>query len=97
MDRRKSLKAIALGTVSTGLLLDACKTADKKVVPETSTGTAASTIDRAPEEVEAYKKLMAEKFFTPHEMSTIAVLANIIIPADEKSGSATDAKVPDFI
>ncbi len=30
MDRRKSLKAIALGTVSTGLLLDACKLADKK-------------------------------------------------------------------
>jgi hypothetical protein len=30
-------------------------------------------------------------------MSTIAVLANIIIPSDEKSGSATDAKVPDFI
>ena len=97
MDRRKSLKAIALGTVSTGLLLDACKTADKKVVPETTTGTAASTIDRAPEEVEAYKKLMGEKFFTSHELSTIAVLANIIIPADEKSGSATDAKVPDFI
>jgi hypothetical protein len=97
MDRRKSLKAIALGTVSTGLLLDACKTADKKVVPETTTGTAASTIDRAPEEVEAYKKLMGEKFFTSHELSTIAVLANIIIPSDEKSGSATDAKVPDFI
>ena len=97
MDRRKSLKALALGTVSTGLLLDACKTADKKVVPSTTQGTVASTIDRAPEETEAYKKLMSEKFFTPHEMSTIGVLANIIIPADETSGSATDAKVPDFI
>jgi len=97
MDRRKSLKALALGTVSTGLLLDACKTADKKTVPATTQGTVASTIDRAPEETEAYKKLMSEKFFTPHEMSTIGVLANIIIPADETSGSATDAKVPDFI
>ena len=97
MDRRKSLKALALGTVSTGLLLDACKTADKKTAPATTQGTVASTIDRAPEETEAYKKLMSEKFFTPHEMSTIGVLANIIIPADETSGSATDAKVPDFI
>src|SRR6476659_5578181 len=97
MDRRKSLKALALGTVSTGLLLDACKTVDKKAVPATTQGTVASTIDRAPEETEAYKKLMSEKFFTPHEMSTIGVLANIIIPADETSGSATDAKVPDFI
>ena len=38
-----------------------------------------------------------EKFFTDHEMATIAVLADIIIPADEVSGSATDAKVPEFI
>ena len=95
MDRRKSLKAIALGTVSTGILLDACKTADKK-----TTETAAvpeSTIDRTPEEKEAYKKLMSEKFFDKHEMATIAVLCDIIIPADQVSGSATDAKVPDFI
>jgi hypothetical protein len=30
-------------------------------------------------------------------MATITVLADIIIPKDEKSGSASDAKVPDFI
>jgi hypothetical protein len=40
---------------------------------------------------------MSEKFFTQHEMATIAVLCDIIIPRDEVSGSATDAKVPDFI
>jgi len=32
MDRRKSLKVMVLGTVSSGLILDACKTEDKKVV-----------------------------------------------------------------
>ena len=96
MDRRKSLKAMALGTVSTGLLLDACKTADKNAVPGQA-ATPEFTMDRAPEEVVRDRKLKSEKFFTPHEMSTIGVLANIIIPADEKSGSATDAKVPDFI
>jgi hypothetical protein len=96
MDRRKSLKAMALGTVSTGLLLDACKTADKNAVPGQA-ATPEFTIDRAPEEVVRDRKLKSEKFFTPHEMATIGVLANIIIPADEKSGSATDAKVPDFI
>jgi hypothetical protein len=36
-------------------------------------------------------------FFTPHEMATITVLADIIIPKDDISGSATDAKVPEFI
>ncbi len=38
-----------------------------------------------------------DTFFTPHEMATITVLADIIIPADEVSGSASDAKVPEFI
>ena len=94
MDRRKSLKAIVLGSVSTGILLDACKTADKKVA---GTAPPEFTIDRATEEVAEHRKLMSEKFFNQHEMSTIAVLSDIIIPADDKSGSATDAKVPDFI
>jgi len=40
---------------------------------------------------------MAETFFTPHEMATITVLADIIIPKDEVSGSASEAGVPDFI
>lgn len=38
-----------------------------------------------------------DKFFTADEMATIAILSDIIIPADEVSGSATDAKVPEFI
>ena len=40
---------------------------------------------------------MAETFFTTHEMATIAVLSDIIIPKDAISGSATEAGVPDFI
>ena len=34
-----------------------------------------------------------DKFFTDHEMATIAILSDIIIPKDEVSG-ATDVKVP---
>ena len=37
------------------------------------------------------------KFFTPEEFATITVLADIIIPKDDVSGSASDAKVADFI
>lgn len=40
---------------------------------------------------------MAEKFFTPHELQTVTVLSDIIIPADERSGSASQAGVPAFI
>ena len=53
--------------------------------------------DRQPIEMERDKKLNAEKFFTPHEMATITVLGDIIIPKDDHSGSASDAKVPEFI
>jgi len=37
------------------------------------------------------------KFFTPHEWRTVRVLADIVIPKDERSGSATDAKAPEFV
>jgi gluconate 2-dehydrogenase gamma chain len=96
MDRRESLKLIAWSTVSTSLVLDACKTNDKKPV-EQKDGAPASTIDRMAEEKAADEALMKDKFFTAHEMATIGVLSDIIIPADEVSGSATQAKVPDFI
>lgn len=36
-------------------------------------------------------------FFTPHEYETVQVLVDLIIPRDERSGSATDAKVPEFM
>ena len=102
MDRRKSLKALALGTVSTGLLLDACKLADKKeadnkVVAKDNGSDNSSGINRMQEEAAHYKEVTSYTFFTPEEMATIAVLADIIIPKDEVSGSATDAKVPEFI
>jgi gluconate 2-dehydrogenase gamma chain len=94
MDRRKYLKAMALGTVSTGVLLEGCEPAPKK---EAAVEAQALNYDRTPKEVERYNKLMSEKFFDEHEMKTISILADIIIPKDEVSGSATDAGVPDFI
>jgi hypothetical protein len=36
-------------------------------------------------------------FFDAQEMATITVLADIIMPKDAVSGSASDAKVPEFI
>lgn len=96
MDRRKSIKALVIGTVSAGVVLDACKTEDKK-----ATAAAAGTAnddDRMQEEKDALKKLKAqENFFTPHEMATLTVLVDIIVPKDNVSGSATDAKVPEFL
>jgi gluconate 2-dehydrogenase gamma chain len=106
MDRRKSLKAIALGTLSTGVLIDACKSPDKPadgakaVAGETAKGNeggGTNGLPRQPEEIEQYKETTSKTFFTADEMATITVLGDIIIPKDEVSGSASDAKVPEFI
>lgn len=37
------------------------------------------------------------RFFTPAEWRTVRVLVDYIIPKDDRSGSATDAKVPEFM
>lgn len=37
------------------------------------------------------------KFFSPDEWRTVRLLADLLIPRDERSGSATDAGVPEFI
>ena len=37
------------------------------------------------------------KVFTPAEWRTVRVLVDLVIPKDERSGSATDARVPEFM
>ena len=94
MDRRKSLKLIVTGAVAVPAVIAGCKTDDKKAVPDEPK----FTLDRSPDELKYEKEILAkEKFFTAHEMATITVLADIIIPKDDVSGSASDAKVPEFI
>ena len=39
----------------------------------------------------------APKFFNAHEWATVHLLADIVIPKDERSGSASDALVPEFM
>ena len=95
MNRRQSLKTLGIGTLSAGVLLEACKT--KADVDAVAAVDDAATADRQAGEVERDKKLNTEKFFSTHEMATITILADIIIPKDDHSGSASDAKVPEFI
>jgi gluconate 2-dehydrogenase gamma chain len=93
MDRRKYLKTLAVGSLgATALLNQSCEPTKEKAF-ELPT----FTIDRTPEELERERKLLSETFFDAHEMKTIRLLADIIIPKDETSGAASDAKVPEFI
>ncbi len=98
MDRRNSIKALFVGTVSTGVLLEACNNPDTKITKADPRDLiSGANADRMIEEVEHNNKLNESTFFTEHELATVAVLSDIIIPKDDVSGSATDAKVPEFI
>jgi len=100
MDRRKSIKTLLVGGASAGLLVEGCKLADNKApeVPVAKTeNTGNDNINRMVEEKAAYKQIVSETFFSKEEMASITILGDIIIPKDEVSGSASDAKVPEFI
>src|ERR1051326_6434780 len=95
MDRRKLIKIIATGTIAGPVVLTGCKEEDKKTEVAK---TPLFNLNRSKEELEYEKSLLAMgRFFTEHEMATLTVLGDIIIPKDEVSGSASDAKVPEFI
>ncbi len=96
MDRRKYLKTLAVGTVATGVLLQSCEP-EKKQVPVADDATANGGFDRQPDEIAHFKKISAETFFNEHEMATLTILVDIIIPKDDVSGSATDAGAPEFL
>ncbi len=99
MNRRESLKALGITTVSTGMLIEACKTEDKKSTAKIpATPDDQNTEGLQDFEKERLKRLSNEPaFFTEYERLTLIVLADIIIPKDDVSGSASDAKVIDFI
>lgn len=99
MKRRDSLKFIGVGSISAGIFWESCKVEQKDPNPPSAPNKADDIITAGREayEIERDKKLLNETFFTKDEMATIAILADIIIPKDAVSGSATEAGVPDFI
>lgn len=99
MNRRDSLKALVVGGISASVFVEACKhPATTPTATDTTSGKEPDQPDRMAEEKTVDKKLREEpKFFNEHEMATITILGDIIIPKDDVSGSASDAKVPDFI
>src|SRR6185503_11340309 len=51
------------------------------------------TLEKLAERGQQYRP----KVFTPAEWRTARILADMVIPKDGRSGSATDAKVPEFM
>lgn len=97
MDRREHLKLLFAGTIGTGLMMTACTDEDVETSRQIITDGSNGSYGRTAEESLRDERLRSEVFFTDHERNTVEVLADIIIPADDMSGSATDVGVPDFI
>lgn len=97
MNRRESIKAIGLTTVGTGILLESCKQEGSNRTSETTEPTSKKLPGVQDFEHVRNTELNSEQFFTDHEMATITVLSDIIIPKDDFSDSASTAGVPAFI
>lgn len=82
VDRRAALKAIAAAPMLAPLVWAEPDVAEAQ---RKVAALFATNADRAP------------KFFTPDEWHLVRVLVDLIIPRDERSGSATDVGVPEFM
>ena len=87
--RRNALKIIGATPVAAGIGLTEAAATEQAHLAHTQAG--------AKPAAGARKGPYKPKFFNAHEWATVSLLANIIVPKDEKSGSATDAGVPEFI
>ena len=95
MDRRETLKSLFVGSIAGGIALTGCtpeELAEQQVVSDAGKG-----YGRTPAEKAIDEKLKSDIFLTEHEIETVAILCDIILPAKESAGSAGDAGVPDFI
>lgn len=98
MKRRDSLKYLLVGTISgaTAGSLSSCDnqndTTDVEGIPQND-----DLYGRTPEEKLHDERVREAVYLNEHELETIAVLCDIILPATDTAGSATDAEVPEFI
>jgi Gluconate 2-dehydrogenase subunit 3 len=83
--RRSALRLIGSAPIAVAFTLGANEAA-------TAAEKAATAVKAA-----AAGKAYVPKFFNPQEWKTVRILVDMIIPKDERSGSATDAGVPEFM
>ena len=85
MERRELLKRVGLVPLAAGFVLSPGRVQAAQEHVHRQAAKAGKTQPYAP------------RFFTLAEWATVRVLADIVIPADARSGSASDALVPEFI
>lgn len=97
MDRRESIKTLALGAFASGVLLNSCASDKASPIEEGDIIVESYDYGRTPEEALRDAELLSKSFFSEEELMAISALSEIIIPGDETSVSAIEAEVPQFI
>jgi hypothetical protein len=85
LDRRSALRLIGTAPFAIGFGLGAATT-------ETAHAHALNALAAG-----AKGTVYKPRFFTAHEWQTVRMMVDLIIPKDARSGSATDAGVPEFM
>ncbi len=86
IDRRSVLKILSSAPIAASFALTDAEAQEAHHLAQ-------AALQTAKESGAAY----APKFFTASEYQTVRVLSDLIIPADERSGGAIDAGVPEFM
>jgi hypothetical protein len=96
MNRRDSIKSILIGSIASGIAFNGCTS------PSETSAILSETSDlplygRTEKEKLRDQELFEKHFFNEHELSTIAVLCDIILPKNDQYNSATDVGVKEFV
>ncbi len=86
-----------LGTGALALGLQSCVGEGEPELEQQIVESADGYFGRTPEELERIEKLNAEQLFNEHELETIAVLSEVILPPKPEVGGPLEAGVPEFI
>jgi len=87
MNRRQLLQALAAAPMAAAAIS----------WTEADVHAASRAADEALQTAQRTNRRYTPKFFTAHEWATVGLMVDLIIPRDEKSGSATEAAVPEFM
>ena len=85
INRRTILKMLSAGPIAA------------LVITEVEARQAHHQVQTAKQAAQKTGTAFKPKFFTAHEYETVRLLTDLIMPADDRSGSATAAGVPEFM
>ena len=86
-----------LGASAISLGLHSCVGEGEPELEQQIVESADGYFGRTPEELERIEKLHAEQLFNAHELETIGVLSEVILPPKPEVGGPLEAGVPEFI